>query len=160
MTSLVTIDHERIVTDSRTLAKTFGKGHREVLRAFDNLQCSEKFNRCNFAPIEYTDGKGRHQRSISMTKNGFALLAMGFTGPQAVAFKEQYIEAFDAMEAHIKNTEKNLWQKMQELIAQETASHVKASFGSHLMLSRKRELPRFRTERRELEAAIQPTLLN
>lgn len=160
MSTLVTIDHEKIVTDSRTLAKTFRKSHKDVLRAFDNLQCSPEFSQRNFAPAEFMDAQGKLRRGLTMTKNGFAILAMGFTGPEAVAFKERYIEAFDAMEEHIKNTEKNLWQKMQALIAQETASQVKASFGSHLMLDRKRELPRFRGQRKELEAKIQPSLLN
>lgn len=160
MIDLVKIDHEQIVTDSRTLAKAFGRSHKNVLRAFDKLACSTEFSRLNFEPSEFLDTRGKLQRVVTMTKDGFVMLAMGFSGAKAVAFKETYIKAFNDMADRLAAGEKNLWQKMQALIAQETASHVKASFGSHLMLTRKRELPRFRSERQELEAVIQPTLLN
>jgi hypothetical protein len=49
---------------------------------------------------------------------------------------------------------------MQALIAREVESKVRASFGSRLMLERKREIPDFREQRNVLEAAIQPSLLN
>lgn len=160
MTNLVTIDQDLIVTDSRTLAKTFGKRHDSVLRAFDKLQCSDDFSRRNFAEVEYLDAKGELRRQITMTKDGFVMLAMGFIGPKAVAFKEEYIRAFNEMDEALKRGAQGLWQQLQALIAKETASQVKASFGSRLMLERKRDLPVFRDEREELAAKIQPSLLN
>lgn len=66
------------------------------------------------------------------------------------------IEAFDRGQSG----QRGLWQQMQALIAKEVGSQVRASFGSHLMLNRKRELPGLRTEREMLESAIQPSLLN
>lgn len=160
MTNLVTIDQDRIVTDSRTLAQTFGKRHDSVLRAFDKLQCSDEFSRHNFASADYLDAQGKLRRRVTMTKDGFVMLAMGFTGPKAAAFKEDYIRAFNEMADALKRGEQNLWQQMQALIAKETESQVRASFGSHLMLERKRALPNFRDEREELAAKIQPSLLN
>ena len=77
MTNLVTIDHDRIVTDSRTLAQTFGKRHDSVLRAYDRLRCSEEFNLRNFVAVEYLDAKGERRRHVTMTKDGFVMLAMG-----------------------------------------------------------------------------------
>lgn len=155
---LVTLDGDHLVTDSRIVAKRFGKTHKNVLQAYDLLRCSEGFSRLNFQPSEYRDSRGKMRRQIIMTKDGFTMLAMGFTGPQAMQFKEDYINAFNAMAEQVANGEKNLWQKIYELDAQDAASHVKASFGSHLMLSRKRELPRLRTQRKELESEIQPKL--
>lgn len=160
MTNLVTIDHDRIVTDSRTLAQTFGKRHDSVLRAYDRLRCSEEFNLRNFVAVEYLDAKGERRRHVTMTKDGFVMLAMGFTGPKAAAFKEDYIRAFNEMADALKRGEQNLWQQLQALIAKETESQMRASFGSHLMLERKRELPQFREQREELEMKIQPSLLN
>ena len=160
MTNLVSIDHDRIVTDSLTLARTFGKQHKTVLRAFDNLKCSDEFSRHNFAPSEFIDGRGKVQRCVTMTKDGFAMLAMGFTGPKAYAFKEAFIGEFNRMAEALAAGEKNLWQQLQAVIAREAESAVKASFGSRLMLARKRELPGFRDELSELEAKIQPSLLN
>lgn len=160
MTTLVTIDHDQIVADSRTLAKTFGKRHADVLRAYDKLQCSPEFSQRNFASSEFLDAQGKRRRFVTMTKDGFALLAMGFTGPEAMKFKEDYIRAFNQMAEALAAGEKNLWQRLQAVIAKEAESAVKASFGSRLMLERKRELPRFRDEMQELEAQIQPSLLS
>lgn len=160
MTNLVSIDRERIVTDSQTLSRTFGKQHTHVLRAYDNLKCSEDFRRSNFGSAEYLDAQGKLRRRVTMTKDGFAMLAMGFTGPKAAAFKEEYIRAFNEMADAMARGEKSLWQQMQALIAKEAESQVRASFGSHLMLTRKRELPNFRDEREELVMKIQPSLLN
>ncbi len=160
MHNLVNIDQDRIVTDSRTLAQTFGKRHDNVLRALDRLQCSQEFSRLNFEVAEYMDAQGKIRRHFTMTKDGFAMLAMGFTGPKAAAFKEDYIRAFNEMTDALRRGEQNLWQQMQALIAKEAESQVRASFGSHLMLARKRELPHFRDEREELASKIQPSLLN
>lgn len=71
-------------------------------------------------------------------------------------FHLDVIEAFDRGQSD----QRNLWQQLQALVAKEVASEVRASFGSHLMLDRKRELPSLRDERHMLEAAIQPSLLN
>lgn len=71
-------------------------------------------------------------------------------------FHLDVIEAFDRAQGE----QQTLWQQMQALIAKEVGSQVRASFGSHLMLTRKRELPTLREERGFLEAAIQPSLLN
>ncbi|WP_306393396.1 Rha family transcriptional regulator [Telluria beijingensis] len=160
MNNLVTIDRDRIVTDSQTLARTFGKRHANVLKAYDNLQCSKEFSRLNFELAEYLDAQGKLRRRITMTKDGFAMLAMGFTGPKAVAFKEDYIRAFNEMADALQRGEQSLWQQMQALIAKEAESQVRASFGSHLMLERKRALPNLRDEREELTAQIQPSLLS
>jgi hypothetical protein len=71
-------------------------------------------------------------------------------------FHLDVIEAFDRGQ----HDQRNLWQQMQSLIAKEVRSQVRASFGSRLMLDRKRELPSLRDERALLESAIQPSLLN
>lgn len=86
------------------------------------------------------------------------MLVMGFTGEMAMAFKEAYIAAFDAMAAYIAQHQQSLWQRMQALIAKGTQSKVKASYSSHLMLARKRELPALRTERADLDRQIQMPL--
>jgi hypothetical protein len=65
------------------------------------------------------------------------------------------IEAFDSRQTN----QLGLWQQMQALIAREVESKVRASFGSHLMLERKREIPTLDAERDLLERQIQPSLL-
>src|SRR5699024_3485192 len=41
-------------------------------------------------------------RVIYMNRDGFTLLAMGFTGKKALTFKLKYIEAFNSMEKQIQ----------------------------------------------------------
>lgn len=62
-------------------------------QGYDNLNCSREFNRLNFEPVEYTDEKGEARSMVKMTKNGFVMLVMGFTGKAAMAFEEAYIAA-------------------------------------------------------------------
>ena len=92
--------------DSRFVAEAFEKGHREVLRSIDQILSkdsgySSEFTRCNFAQISYTDSMNRKQRCYAMTRDGFTLLAMGFTGKKAAHFKELYIQRFNQMEKFI-----------------------------------------------------------
>lgn len=134
------LDGDKLVTDSLTVAKTFGKEQETFLRAFDNLKCSLTFNRRNFVPVEYRDEKSEMRRLIKMIKDDFMMQVMGFTRKAAMAFEEAYIAAFDAMAAYIAQHQQSLWQRIQALIAKEPQSKVKASYGSHLMLARKRGL--------------------
>lgn len=90
------------VTDSRHVAKAFGKTHKAVLRALSNLYCDAEFARLNFAPITYHDARNRPQRAVVMTRAGFTFLAMGFTGQKAAEFKQGYIAQFERMEVHLR----------------------------------------------------------
>jgi Rha family phage regulatory protein len=90
------------VTDSRRVAKAFGKKHKNVLQAFDRLECEAEFSRLNFKPITYTDSRHRQQRQIVMTRAGFTFLVLSFTGKKAAEFRQGYIEQFDRMEAQLR----------------------------------------------------------
>ena len=52
--------------------------------------------------IPQPNGGVRHSRIVVMTRDGFTLLAMGFTGEKALKFKLDYINAFNQMEETIK----------------------------------------------------------
>lgn len=95
-------------TTSLAVAKKFGKSHSVVLRAIENIECSDKFRQCNFALVmesmTYTDKNGfskskqtKRVGHVEMTKDGFIFLAMGFTGKKAAEFKEWYINEFNRM---------------------------------------------------------------
>ncbi|OBU85870.1 Rha family transcriptional regulator [Chromobacterium subtsugae] len=152
---------DKIVTDSRRVAKAFGKRHDNVLRAVRQLAAeSGAWGLLNFEEATYLDEQnGQRYDCYQMTKDGFVLLVMGFTGRKALDVKIGYINAFNAMAEQLKRRDLGLWQQMQELIAREVESKVRASFGSRLMLERKREIPRLESERFLLEGAIQPSLL-
>jgi Rha family phage regulatory protein len=55
------------------------------------------FVAANFSANAYVDSRGKTQSMYLLTKDGFVLLAMGFTGQKALSWKIRYIEAFNAM---------------------------------------------------------------
>lgn len=90
----------KAVTTSLKVAEVFGKQHAHVIRAIENLlQDQDVFNRSNFGLVEYMDSKGEKRPMYEMDRDGFTLLAMGFTGKQALQFKLSYIDAFNKAEA-------------------------------------------------------------
>ena len=90
-------------TSSNEVADFFGRDHKSVLRAIENLthDLPKEFTERNFAPSEYTDSTGRTLPAYRLTRDGFTLLAMGFTGKKALAFKLAYIDAFNRMEREL-----------------------------------------------------------
>lgn len=89
------------VTTSRNVAESFGKHHRDVLRAIDFAECSAEFRQRNFARANYIDAQGKPRPEIEMTRDGFCFVAMGFTGATAARWKEAYIRAFNTLEARM-----------------------------------------------------------
>lgn len=89
---------EMTVVSSLDVAETFGKEHKNVLKDIRELQCSNEFGRLNFEPTSYIDEHNRKQPMYYITRDGFTLLAMGYTGEKAIKFKEAYIKQFNAME--------------------------------------------------------------
>jgi Rha family phage regulatory protein len=98
---LVFIDNQRPVTDSLTVAETFGKEHKHVLRDIRELECSEEFAQSNFGLSDYTDSTGRKLPKYLITQDGFAFLVMGYTGKEAARFKELYIGEFNRMRGEL-----------------------------------------------------------
>lgn len=115
--TIVFENNNEAVTSSRLVAEYFGKRHDTVTRAIKNLKCSKEFNARNFAVVNYTDKKGETRQEYLMTKDGFTILAMGFTGTKAMQFKEAYINAFNKMQDLLKGNETilQLEKRIQEL---------------------------------------------
>ncbi|MFL2080366.1 Rha family transcriptional regulator [Latilactobacillus sakei] len=113
MSNLVIMKNQQAVTSSLQVAEVFEKEHKNVLRDISTLD----LDRLNFEQmfLEGTepDSYGRNRKVIYMNRDGFTLLAMGFTGKKALEFKLKYIEAFNQMEAQIKIDTKNLSPELQ-----------------------------------------------
>lgn len=92
----------KIVVSSRDVARVFEKEHKHVMESIRGLDCPEEFNRSNFRPVEYQDAKGEMRPEYLITRDGFTILAMGYTGDKAMAFKIAYINTFNAMEAELQ----------------------------------------------------------
>ena len=91
------------VTSSLAVANFFSKRHDDVLKKIRTLECSASFTARNFSVSDYTDCTGRKLPCYQITRDGFAFLAMGFTGKRAAQFKEAYINAFNQMEKQLSN---------------------------------------------------------
>ena len=89
------------VASSRQIAESFEKNHRDVLRAIDGLKEDVRNFAQMFFETDTPDSYGRPQRTYLMTRDGFTLLAMGFTGKAALEWKLKYIAAFNAMEKEL-----------------------------------------------------------
>ena len=94
----------RVTTLSTHVASVFGRQHKHVLDAIEVLRadCPEVFSQPNFRPCTYRAGHGRDETAYQLTRDGFTLLAMGFTGKKALQFKLAYIDAFNRMEATLR----------------------------------------------------------
>ncbi len=102
MNALVTINQKEVpTTTSLLVAKKFGKKHKTVLRAIEELDCSESFSWHNFVPRKYKN-RGKDYPYYEITRDGFSFLCMGFTGKKAAAWKEKYIKAFNRMEKELR----------------------------------------------------------
>ncbi|QHS03558.1 Rha family transcriptional regulator [Pediococcus acidilactici] len=101
MNELVIMKDQQAVTTSLQVAEVFGKNHQHVLRDIDSLKDVSNFGQM-FSEGSEPDSYGRDRRIYFMNRDGFTLLAMGFTGKKALKFKIKYIEAFNQMEETIK----------------------------------------------------------
>lgn len=107
--ALVTSYNGVLVADSLQVAESFGKSHRHVLEAVDKLvynlaaENSAAKPEAYFIPADY-ENRGKRYRKFLLTRDGFSLLVMGFTGPAALHWKLLYIEAFNKMEEALRST--------------------------------------------------------
>ena len=89
-----------VVVSSRDVADRFGKQHGHVLRDIEQivdapiLESRLKW----FRPASYQNDQGKTQPCYLLTRDGFMLLVMGWTGEPAFAIKVKYIQAFNLME--------------------------------------------------------------
>lgn len=116
-------------TVSTDVARHFGKRHDDVLRSIRNLlpQLNAEHAR-NFAEMfietEIGQGGARKDPAYRLTRDGFTLLAMGFTGKKALAFKLAYIDAFNRMEAALHQPVDTQRMELAFSLAAEAAAQV------------------------------------
>lgn len=115
MNELVIMKSKQALTTSLKVAETFSKEHKVVMRAIKNLAAQNCTVEKMFVKSTYVDSRGHEQPMYYMNRDGFTLLAMGFTGKDAMKFKLEYIEAFNEMEKAIK--EQDLPQTPEEKLA-------------------------------------------
>lgn len=98
------------VVSSFDVANHFGKQHHKVVESIRSIvrNAPESFGSANFGgtSIEVAMPNGNHTKTVpafNLTRVGFSLLAMGFTGRKALLWKIAYVQAFEAMESELMN---------------------------------------------------------
>ncbi len=114
-----------VITDSVKISAKFGKRHDRVLRAIEaliegiNSLPKNEESKVMYHKTEYVDSRGKVQPQYLMTRDGFSLLVMGFTGVKALTFKLAFIAAFNEMEQKLK-----LLAAQQAILSKHTARPV------------------------------------
>ena len=104
---MVTILDGNIVVSSRDVAEHFGKEHNNVLRHIEdvlrcipqNVNITTMYKKASYVHEQ----NGQTYSYYLMTRDGFDLLVMGFTGAKTLEWKLKYIKAFNAMEKELNN---------------------------------------------------------
>lgn len=95
---------ETTVVSSLDVAETFEKNHRDVMESIRNIEST--ISTAEFSALfilgSYKASNGKPNPMYVMTRDGFTLLAMGYTGEKAMQFKLAYIKQFNAMEELLK----------------------------------------------------------
>lgn len=103
-TLLVANEGGRIYTTSLKVAEHFHKAHRNIVRSIEKLLEElpvEAFNVLNFERVEYKDKKGETRFTFHLNRDAFYVLAMGFTGKEALRWKLDFLAAFRQMEREL-----------------------------------------------------------
>ena len=120
---LVELQNGEPTTTSRQVAEVFGKEHRAVLKAIDDVLdalddaegVAQNYAAPMFSEETYVHEQNHQEyRQFRMNKDGFVLLVSGFTGKKALKFKLDYISKFNAMEHYIQE------QQQAQFFAPET----------------------------------------
>lgn len=115
MNELVKVMKKQAVCTSRDVAEHFKKKHKNVLRDVDAILKDMPKSEPIFFETKLPDEYGRKQRAYLMNRDGFTLLAMGFTGKRALEWKLKYIAAFNAMERTLMQKASVEWKEARLL---------------------------------------------
>lgn len=154
---------DQIVTDSRRVAARFGKQHSKVLRDIRRIseEAGSDFAKANFGFCTEASKtqRGKPQPFYRITKDGFMLLAMGFTGKTAMAVKVMFISAFNSMAYHIKRQATSAWDEYRAVAIEFAKCKDTASLCGKGLSRWRRLKPNMTARLDALEHQIQPSLL-
>ena len=142
-------DKGELVVTSRQVAEDFGKEHKNVVRAIENLTAQNSAVK-NIMIESKFEHRGNEYTEYLLTRDGFSLLVMGFTGSRALEWKLKYIEAFNKMEQAIKNPYGHLSKEVQAIFALDHKQQQLAGEVKEL----KEGMPLFNVECKELQALV------
>ncbi|WHP46368.1 Rha family transcriptional regulator [Mannheimia bovis] len=159
----VKVKGNQVITDSLTVSLVFGKSHRNVLRTIKNLDIPDEYRLLNFEQTDIerknpSGGKPIKSPVIEMTKDGFLILVMGFTGKKAMKFKIAYIEAFNKMADYILNNNQELWGELNRLTLHLDTNQEKVGECASTMAKWKHIKPLLKEKIERIKQQLQPQL--
>lgn len=109
MNQLVFVENNEVFTDSLMIAEMFGKDHNKVVRDIEN-QISKlkevgekKWGVANFGATQYQHPQNKQlYPKYNLSEDGFAIVAMSYTTPEAMKMKVKFIEEFKRMKEYIQ----------------------------------------------------------
>lgn len=110
----VTYDNDQMLVSSLEVSRNFQKEHKNVLQAINNLAAENSAAKSLFYESTY-ENRGKQYPMYLMNRDGFTLLAMGFTGKDALEWKLKYIQAFNEMETKLNDPEFLVKKSMEYL---------------------------------------------
>ena len=129
--SIITMPNGEYVADSREIAASVEKQHKELLR--DIRTYCKDLNESKIALVDffiessYQDSKGEERPCFLITKKGCDMIANKMTGQKGVVFTALYVNAFYAMENHIKSIDTLNPDKTKALEIKEMNARVRMS---------------------------------
>ncbi|MDE5946525.1 MAG: Rha family transcriptional regulator [Oscillospiraceae bacterium] len=135
MTNIIISDvGGQLTVSSVQVADNFEKRHSDVCETIENLTTENFAVKKFFIESNYINERGREYKCYNITRDGFTLLVMGFTGRKALEWKLKYIDAFNLMEQELKER-KQASIKEKTLEIEEMNARVKLS-SQYLRLSK------------------------
>ena len=143
----LTVNHGQPVVTSRQIAEDFAKSHFNVIRDIEEAAFSDEFRAANFQTSSYSiEGQTRQYKQYLLTRDGFTIIAMGYDGQKAMAFKEAYIAAFNQMEKALAGDVPIISAMQLQTIREQVANctrylhHKNQSFAQTLYLQMKNDI--------------------
>lgn len=158
-------DGETLTTSSNQVAAVFAKSHDDLLKKIRALVKELPEDRLGYfaETVELrpnpSGGAMISSPAFRMTRDGFTLLVMGFTGKKALMFKLAYIDAFNAMAAYIKNQREGLQYQFLRKELEYKSRKGQVSSAAREMRCWRDEKPARLSEMDRLLNDMQPTLL-
>jgi len=107
MNDMVKVLNDKVFAESQIVGPKFGKTHKHTLEKIDKiikeLTAERSTIKDYFIKSNFNNERNREYRNFLITRDGFSLLAMSFTGSKSMKFKLKFIDAFNTMEKALKN---------------------------------------------------------
>lgn len=156
MSSLVRVVNGVVLVTSKDVADKFGKENKNVMRDIKKIMSNQpEFGALNFELSNYKSVQNKELECYNMTRDGFTILAMGFSGAAALEWKIKYIEAFNMMERELLSqaSNKSSMQLLNEAVLLMTADKDIASVSG-------KQLSDWRNKKRQHEQSIKDLVSN